>query len=50
MRIKFQEGKYGVSKEADDGIIVHMTKDDKIMAIKAFQILQHSTRPVLLLL
>lgn len=34
MRIKFQEGKYEVSKEIDEGIIIDMTRDNKIMAIE----------------
>ena len=34
MRIKFQEGKYEISKEVDDGVIIDMTKDNKIMAIE----------------
>jgi uncharacterized protein YuzE len=38
MRIKFQEGKYEVSEEVGDGIIVDMTKDGKIMAIEMLDI------------
>lgn len=34
MRITFREGRYRVSKEVDDGIIIDMTKDNKIMAIE----------------
>lgn len=34
MRIKFQDGKYEVSKEIDEGVIIDMTKDNKIMAIE----------------
>lgn len=34
MRIKFQEGEYEISKEIDDGIIIDMTKDNKIIAIE----------------
>lgn len=34
MCIKFQEGKYEVSKEIDEGVIIDMTKDNKIMAIE----------------
>ena len=34
MRIKFRDGKYEISKEVDDGIIIDMTKDNKIMAIE----------------
>ena len=41
MRIKFQDGKYDISKEIDDGIVIDMTKDKKIMAI---EIIDVSTR------
>ena len=34
MRIKFQEGKYEISKEVAEGIVMDMTKDNKIMAIE----------------
>ena len=34
MRIKFQEGKYEISKEVDEGIVIDMAKDNKIMAIE----------------
>jgi len=34
IRIKFQEGKYDISKETDEGIIIDLTKDKKIMAIE----------------
>ena len=34
MRIKFQEGNYETSKEIDEGIIIDMTKDNKIIAIE----------------
>lgn len=34
MRIKFQEGKYEVSKELVDGVIIDVTKDNKILAIE----------------
>ena len=38
MRIKFQEGKYEISKEVDEGIIIDMTKDNKIMAIEILNV------------
>lgn len=38
IRIKFQEGKYEISKEVDEGIIIDMTKDNKIMAIEILDI------------
>ncbi len=38
IRIKFQEGEYEVSKEVDDGVILDMTKDDKIMAIEILDV------------
>ena len=38
IRIKFQEGKYKISKEVDEGIIIDMTKDNKIMAIEILDI------------
>ena len=34
MYIKFKKGKYEISKEVGDGIIIDMTKDNKIMAIE----------------
>ena len=34
MRIVFQDGKYEVSKEIGEGIIVDLTKDRKIIAIE----------------
>ncbi len=34
MRIQFREGKHAVSKEVDEGIIIDMAKDNKIMAIE----------------
>ncbi len=40
MRIQFREGKYGVSKEVDEGIIIDMTKDNKIMAIEILDVSQ----------
>lgn len=38
MRIKFREGKYGVSKEIGEGIVIDMTKDNKIMAIEILDV------------
>lgn len=38
MRIKFQEGKYKISKEVDEGIVIDMTKDNKIMAIEILDV------------
>jgi len=38
IRIKFQEGKYEISKEVDEGIIIDMTKDHKIMAIEILNV------------
>lgn len=38
MRIKFQNGKYEISKEVGDGIIIDMTKDNKIMAIEILDV------------
>ncbi|MBI2140650.1 DUF2283 domain-containing protein [Candidatus Woesearchaeota archaeon] len=38
IRIKFQEGAYAISKEVDEGIIIDMTKDNKIMAIEIMDI------------
>ena len=38
MRIKFQEGEYEVSKEVEEGIIIDMTKDNKIMAIEILDV------------
>lgn len=38
IRIKFQEGKYEISKEVDEGIIIDMTKDNKIMAIEILDV------------
>ena len=34
MRIKFQKGKYDTSKEIEKGIVIDMTKDNKIIAIE----------------
>lgn len=38
MRIKFQKGKYEISKEVGEGIIIDMTKDNKIMAIEILDV------------
>ena len=38
MRIKFQEGKYEISKEIDEDLVVDMTKDNKIMAIEIMNV------------
>ena len=38
IRIKFQEGKYELSKELDDGIILDLTKDNKILAIEILDV------------
>ena len=38
IRIKFQEGKYATSKEVDEGIVIDMTKDSKIMAIEILDV------------
>ncbi|MBI2042775.1 DUF2283 domain-containing protein [Candidatus Pacearchaeota archaeon] len=34
MRIKFQDGEYETSKEIDEGIMVDMDKNNKIIAIE----------------
>ncbi len=34
IRIKFQDGKYDISKETDEGVVIDLTKDKKIMAIE----------------
>lgn len=38
MRIKFQEGEYKESREIEEGIIVDITKDDKVMAIEIIDV------------
>lgn len=38
MRIKFQDGEYSVSKEIADGIIIDMTKNNKVMAIEILNV------------
>lgn len=34
MRIKFQSGKYAISKEVDEGIILDLSSDHKLLAIE----------------
>ena len=38
MRVKFQEGKYEISKEIDEGIIIDTDKDNKIIAIEIIDV------------
>ena len=38
MRIKFQEGKYEISKDIDEDMVIDMTKDNKIMAIEIMNV------------
>lgn len=38
MRIKFQEGEYEISKEIDEGVIMDMNKDNKIIAIEILDV------------
>lgn len=38
MRIAFEEGKYDISEERGDGIIVDLTKDKKIIAIEILDV------------
>lgn len=38
MRIAFEEGAYDVSEELDNGIIVDLTKDKKIVAIEILDV------------
>ena len=38
MRIKFQKGEYDISKEVGEGIIIDMTKDNKIIAIEILDV------------
>ena len=38
LRIKFQEGKYETSKEVDNGIVIDLSKDNKIMAIEILDV------------
>ena len=40
IRIKFQDGKYDISRETDEGVVIDMTKDNKILAIKIANISQ----------
>jgi len=47
IRIKFQEGKYELSKELDDGIILDLTKDNKILAIEILDVSERMPRKTL---
>ena len=47
IRIKFQEGNYELSKELDDGIILDLTKDNKIMAIEILDVSERMPRKTL---
>jgi uncharacterized protein YuzE len=38
MRISFQEGDYEESKEVDEGIVVDISRDNKIMAIEILDV------------
>jgi uncharacterized protein YuzE len=38
LRIKFQEGKYEISKEIDEGIIIDFSKDKKLIAIEILDV------------
>lgn len=38
LRIKFQDGKYEISKEVDKGIIIDISKDNKIIAIEILDV------------
>jgi len=38
MRIKFREGNYEISKEIDEGIVMDMDKDNKIIAIEIMDV------------
>ena len=38
MRVKFQEGKYEISKEIAEGIIIDTDKDNKIIAIEIIDV------------
>ncbi len=38
MRIKFQDGKYEISKELEEGIIVDVTKNNEIIAIEIMDV------------
>ncbi|MFH1337439.1 MAG: DUF2283 domain-containing protein [Nanoarchaeota archaeon] len=38
MDIKFQEGKYEISKEIAEGIIIDMTKEGKIISIEILDV------------
>ena len=38
MRIRFQEGKYDTSKEIENGIVIDLTKDNKLIAIEILDV------------
>jgi len=38
MNIKFQEGKYHISKEIAEGIIIDYTKDGKVISIELLDV------------
>ncbi len=38
MRIKFQEGEYGISKEIDKGVIMDVDKNNRIIAIEILDV------------
>ena len=47
MRIKFQDGEYEVSKEVDEGIVIDLTKDKKIIAIEILDVSEKIARKAL---
>lgn len=38
LRIKFQDGEYEISKEIEEGVVIDMSKDHKIMAIEILDV------------
>ena len=38
MRIKFQEGDYETSREVDEGVVMDIDKDNKIIAIEILDV------------
>ena len=38
MRIVFQEGEYEISKEVEEGIVIDITKENKIMALEILDV------------
>ena len=38
MRIRFQKGKYDTSKEIENGIVIDLTKDNKLIAIEILDV------------